>query len=236
MKRILYVACMAGAMTVAACSDRQDVGRTLGLVAAAGDSSIDSTPGPKPGPVASVTVFPESATVVVGDSIGFFADLRDAQGNPARDANVKWSVGDPTVARVEGEFGQSLVLRALRTGTTTITARSHGKEGSAELVVRDSQPPPPPPPPGDSVATVSVSPDTAVAAAGDTATFFATLRDANGNILSGRPVAWSVSDSTVARIEATFGESVVIRALAAGSAVVTATSEGKSGAGSLFVR
>jgi uncharacterized protein YjdB len=86
------------------------------------------------------------------------------------------------------------------------------------------------------VATVSVSPDTAVAAVGDTVPYFATLRDANGNILSGRVVTWSVSDSTVARVEGASSQSAVIRALAAGSAVVTATSEGKSGSGSLFVR
>jgi adhesin/invasin len=147
---------------------------------------------------------------------------------------VKWSVADPTVARIEGEFGQSVILRALRQGATTVTARSHGKSGSAQLVVTDSTPPPPPP--GDSVATVSVSPDTAVAAAGDTVPYFATLRDANGNILSGRVITWSVSDSTVARVEAASGSAAVIRALAAGSALVTATSEGKSGAGSLFVR
>ena len=169
----------------------------------------------------------------MGDSAGFFADLRDAAGVPARDANVKWSVADPTVARIEGAFGQSVILRALGRGTTTVTARSHGKSGTALLVV-DSLPPPPPP--GDSVATVSVTPDTAVAAAGNTVNFFATLRDAHGNVLSGRVVVWSVSDSAVARVEAAFGESAVIRALAAGSTLVTATSEGKSGSGSLLVR
>ena len=154
MKHVLSVLLVAGAMAVAACSGRDGASRPLGL-AAAGDSSGDSIPGPKPGPVASVTVSPPSQTVAVGDSAGFFADLRDAAGNPARDANVKWSVADPTLARIEGEFGQSVILRALRRGTTTVTARSHGKSGTAQLVV-DSLPPPPPP--GDSVATVEVTP------------------------------------------------------------------------------
>jgi uncharacterized protein YjdB len=234
MKRILSLWLFAGTMAVAACNEHDGVGRPLGLAAAA-DSSGDSIPPPKPGPVVSVTVNPESVTVGVGDSAGFFADLRDANGNPAKDANVKWSVADPSVARIEGEFGQSVILRALRLGTTTVTARSHGKSGTALLLV-DSLPPPPPPPPGDSVATVTVSPDSAVAAVGDTIAYFATLRDAQGNILSGRVVTWSVGDSTVARVEAASGESAVIRALAAGSTRVTATSEGKSGSGSLLVR
>src|SRR5207244_4411343 len=88
MKGVLTAALAATALAVAACSEQREAGRPLGLAAAV-DSSGDSIPGRKPGPVASVTVSPESATVVVGDSAGFFADLRDAAGNPARDANVK---------------------------------------------------------------------------------------------------------------------------------------------------
>src|SRR5437899_11440407 len=207
---------LTAALAVAACSEQHGAGRPLGLAAAV-DSSGDSIPGVKPGPVASVTVSPESATVVVGDSAGFFADLRDAAGNPARDANVRWSVADPTVARIEGEFGQSVILRALRRGSTTVTARSHGKSGAALLVV-DSLPPPPPP--GDSVATVEVTPSADTVAAGDSASFFATLRDANGNVLSGRTVSWTVSDSAVARSEGAFGQTVIVRAGGAGCGLV----------------
>ena len=231
MKGVLTAALAAMALAVAACSEQDGAGRPLGLTAT-GTASGDSIPGRKPGPVAAVTVAPESATVNVGDSAGFFADLRDAAGSPARDANVKWSVADPTVASIEGEFGQSVILRALRPGTTTVTARSHGKSGTAHLVV-DSLPPPPPP--GDSVATVTVTPSADTVAAGDSASFFADLRDAHGNPLSGRAVSWTVSDSSVARIEGAFGQTVVIRAVSAGFSLVTATSEGKSGSGSVVV-
>jgi uncharacterized protein YjdB len=231
MKHIFSVWLVAGTMAVAACSEQDGASRPLGLAAAA-DSSGDSIPGRKPGPVASVTVSPPSASVAVGDSTGFFADLRDAQGNAITDDHVRWSVADPTVARIEGAFGQSVILRALQRGTTTVTARSHGKSGTAQLVV-DSLPPPPPP--GDSVATVEVTPSADTVAAGDSASFFATLRDAHGNMLSGPAVSWTVSDSSVARIEGAFGQTVVIRAVGAGSALVTATSEGKSGSGSIVV-
>jgi uncharacterized protein YjdB len=152
MKGVLTAALAATALAVAACSEYDGASRPLGL-AAATDSSGDSIPGRKPGPVASVTVSPPSASVVVGDSTGFFADLRDAQGNAITDDHVKWSVADPTVARIEGAFGQSVILRALQRGTTAVTARSHGKSGTAQLVVTDSAPPPPPdstPPPPDS--------------------------------------------------------------------------------------
>src|SRR2546430_839052 len=111
-------------------------------------------------------------------------------------------------------------------------SRSHGKSGTAHLVV-DSLPPPPPP--GDSVATVTVTPSADTVAAGDSASFFADLRDAHGNPLSGRAVSWTVSDSSVARIEGAFGQTVVIRAVSDGFSLVTATSEGKSGSGSVVV-
>src|SRR2546423_614079 len=130
-------------MPAAGCSDETGPNRRLSPTLA-GDSSVDSTPPGKPGPVASVTVTPSGDTVAVRDSAGFFATLRDAQGNVISDSHVKWSVADPTVARVEGEFGQSVILRALRSGSTLVTARSHGKRGSAELLVVEALPTPPP--------------------------------------------------------------------------------------------
>src|SRR5438093_520093 len=123
-------------------------------------------------------------------------------------------------------------MKGVLTAALAATARSHGNSGTALLVV-DSLPPPPPP--GDSVATVEVTPSADTVAAGDSASFFATLRDANGNILSGRAVSWTVNDSSVARIEGAFGQTAVIRAVGTGSALVTATSEGKSGSGSILV-
>jgi len=220
----------AVAITAAACSDETGPNRRLSPTLT-GDSSVDSTPPGNPGPVASVTVTPSGDTVAVRDSAGFFATLRDAQGNVISDSHVKWSVADPTVARIEGEFGQSVILRALRSGSTLVTAKSHGKRGSAELVVVESLPPPP----TDSVASVTVTPAADTVVRGDSAIFFALLRDARGDTLSGRPVTWSVSDSTVAHVEAAFGQTVVIRTSGAGFALITATSEGKSGSAQLSV-
>jgi uncharacterized protein YjdB len=154
MRHILACGVAAAAIAAAACNDQLGPRRRLiPNLGATADSSADSTPGGKPGPVASVTVTPPSDTVAVGDSAGFFATLQDAQGSFISDGHVKWSVADPSVASIEGQFGQSLIVRALRSGVTEITARSHGKRGSAQLVVTDSVPPPPPdstPPPPDS--------------------------------------------------------------------------------------
>src|SRR5207302_8970718 len=122
--------------------------------------------------------------------------------------------------------GQSGSRGSARPGSTRGTARRSGKRGRAKLVVVDSLPPPPP---ADSVASVTVTPTADTVVRGDSAIFFALVRNARGDTLSGRTVTWSVSDSTVAHVQAAFGQTVVIRTSGAGFALITATSEGKSG-------
>jgi uncharacterized protein YjdB len=231
MQRPVILVMVAAA--IAACSDGAGPAapaRSLHHLTAA-DTAGDTTPGhPRARPVASVTVLPAEDTVAVGDSASFFALILDGQGNVVTGARVRWRVADPTVARIEAVFGESVILRALRPGATILTARSKGRSGSARLVVLDSLPGGG----GDSVASVTVSPPLDSVLVGDSAGFFATLRDANGNLLS-RPVTWTVSDSTVALIEDAFGQSVQVRAVGTGSSLIIATSEGVSGSAVLVV-
>ncbi|MGH7674967.1 MAG: hypothetical protein ACREMV_06820, partial [Gemmatimonadales bacterium] len=79
------------------------------------------------------------------------------------------------------------------------------------------------------VAVVAVVPSSRVMAVNDSAGFRAEPRDATGNLLTNRPIAWFSSDSSVLRIDGAFGEHVIVRARKAGSAVMRATSEGKVG-------
>lgn len=83
------------------------------------------------GAVASVVLSPAGAVVSVGDSLGFFATTYNASGQPVMNRRVDWAVQDTTVAWVIGQFGQSLILRAARAGTTTVIARSEGKADTA---------------------------------------------------------------------------------------------------------
>jgi acid phosphatase len=78
---------------------------------------------------------------------------------------------------------------------------------------------------------VTVSPSSASVQVGQTAQLTATPRDASGTPLTGRVVTWSSSDSTVARVST----SGLVTGRAAGSATITATSEGKSGAAAITV-
>jgi uncharacterized protein YjdB len=81
------------------------------------------------------------------------------------------------------------------------------------------------------VATVTVSPATASVLLGATQQLSAVLRDANGNLLTGRSVTWSSSNPVVALVSS----SGLVTGLVLGSATITATSEGKSGTAALTV-
>src|SRR5438105_251461 len=178
------------------------------------------------GAVASVTVTPSLDTLLAGDTIRFDATPRDSQGNRLGDRPVVWTLGDTSIARIENRTSQSAWVRGLKSGSTTLTATSEGHSGSAQVVV--TTPPP--------VASVSVTPPADTVVVGDDSVFFsATLRDAQGRPLYGRTVTWAISDTSVARIVSSYGPYVSFRPLKPGSAVVTATSEGKTGTAQLAV-
>ncbi len=85
-----------------------------------------------------------------------------------------------------------------------------------------------------SVASVVVQPASASIAVGDTMSFSVVLRDSDGNILTGRAVSWFSTDSAFAIVN-NFGTAIVGRGMRAGSAVLQATSEVKTGQASITV-
>jgi hypothetical protein len=86
-------------------------------------------------------------------------------------------------------------------------------------------------PPAPVVTSVTVSPPSASVAPGGTAALEATVKDQNGNVMTGQTVTWS-SNNTAA---ATVSSSGVVTGVAAGSATITATSSGKTGTSSISV-
>lgn len=84
-----------------------------------------------------------------------------------------------------------------------------------------------------SVAAVSISPSTVqlVAGALEQMHLEATITGPSGSILSGRSVLWSSSDRKIATVSA----DGVVNGIAQGTAIITATSEGKSGSATVKV-
>ena len=188
-------------------------------------TDTSGTGGGATGPVASVMVRVWE-TFAPTDSLGAYAELRNADGALLNGRTVTWTIGDPTVATIAWQGGQSVLLRGLKNGSTTLTATSEGKSNTVTVSLvagsggggNNG---------GGSVASVSL-PATISAVAGDSVGVFATLRDSVGNTISNRTVTFSVADTTVIHIMGAFGQSVVLRATKAGSTTLTASIEGKT--------
>src|SRR5205085_2857394 len=138
------------------------------------------------------------------------ATPRDAAGNALTGRAVSWVSSNSSAATVSG----SGLVTGVGGGTATITATSEGHAGTATIVVTAVP-----------VTSVSVSPASASVPQGQTVQLTATPRDASGNALSGRAVTWTSSNTSVATVTNTGRVSGVT----AGSATITATSEGQSG-------
>ena len=169
-----------------------------------------------PLPVASVSVTPATATIGVGQTAQYAAITRDAFGNPLGGRTVTWSSSNPAVATVNGA-GQAT---GVAVGSATLTATSEGKSGTAAILVTNVP-----------VASVTVSPATASVPAGQTVQLTATLKDANGNTLTGRTVTWSSDNTAVATVSG----SGLVSGVVAGAATITATSEAKTGTSAITV-
>ena len=167
-------------------------------------------------PVASVTVTPSPASVAVGLTVQLTATPKDANGNPLSGRVITWSTDNPSVATVDG----SGLVTGAAVGSATITATSEGKSGTSSITVTAVP-----------VASVTVTPSPASVQAGQQVQLTATLKDANGNVLTGRVVTWSSNRTSVA----TVGGNGLVSGVTAGSATITATSEGKSGTSSITV-
>ena len=167
-------------------------------------SCSDSTPSaPGPAPVVSVSVDPLSASMLAGTTQTLTATPKDAAGSLLTSRTVSWSSSDQSIATVSSGG----LVTAVAAGSTTITATSEGKFGSAAITV--SAP----------VATVSVMLSYNSVMAGQSLDLQVGARDAAGNSLPGRVVTLSSSDPTLA-IVASNG---FVSTLAPGTVSITAT-------------
>lgn len=167
--------------------------------------------------VGSVSVTPASASGDAGGVVQLYGIAYDSGGQPVP-AAIHWSSSAPAVAAVD----TAGTVHLLSEGTATITASAGAAVAQSTITVR---------PAGVPVASVTVDPATSTLAVNDSVQLHATLRDADGHVLS-RGVTWSSSDSTVARV---FFDGLV-QAVKSGSATITASSEGVSGTGRVTVQ
>jgi uncharacterized protein YjdB len=190
------------------------LGILLGACSSGG--SKDSTP-TVPTPVLStVTISLSLATIQVGQTSNASASGLDQNGASIALGAVVWSSNSTGVATV----GASGVVSGVAPGQAQIIGTSGGKQG-LQLITIIPIP----------VSSVTVAPAAQTLAIGATQQLSATTFDANNNVLTGRVVTWSTSDST----KVTVSGAGLATAIAAGSATITATSEGKTGSAVITV-
>src|SRR5207253_2276562 len=172
--------------------------------------------GTTPAPVATVSVSPATANVLIGATVQLMATPKDANGTPLSGRVVTWASNNQAVATVSA----SGLVTAQAVGTATITATSEGKSGTASITVTPVP-----------VAAVTVSPASQTIQTGGAVQLTATPRDASGTPLSGRTITWASDHTGVATVSATG----LVTGAGVGTATITATSEGKSGTAAITV-
>ena len=178
---------------------------TIAVLVACADSSDPVSPRP----VVTVAVTPAANALIIGQTAALVATAKDASGNPIAGRAVQWATSNASVATVSAAG----VVTAVAAGAATLSATVEGKTGQATVAV--SRVP---------VASVRVTPRTAVLDAGATRQLTAVALDAVGNALEGRAVEWTTDASSVATVSATG----LVQAVASGYADIKATIEGKS--------
>jgi len=146
------------------------------------------------------------ASMEPGQSVTLTALAQDARGATVSSARFTWASSNEDVARV-GSDGR---LEARAAGTAVITAATGGVTGRVDVAVAAA-----------SVASVAVDQATLEMTVGDERTVAAEPRGSDGSRLDGRNVTWESSDPAVATVSA--GR---VAARGAGTATITATSEG----------
>ncbi|MEP6495314.1 MAG: Ig-like domain-containing protein, partial [bacterium] len=167
-------------------------------------------------PVASVTVAPPTANIVVGGTAQLTATTKDAGGTVLTGRVVTWGSSNTLIATVSATG----VVTGVAAGSATITATSEGQNGTSAVTV--TQVP---------VASVTVTPPSANVTVGSVTGLLATPKDAGGTVLTGRLITWGSSNDAVATVSANGS----VTAVALGTATITATSEGQSGTSAITV-
>jgi len=109
------------------------------------------------------------------------------------------------------------LVTTLTAGTANITATSETRSGSAVLTVNAVPIP---------VATVTVSLAPTSVTVGATSQATAVTLSGSGTVLTGRTITWTSANPAVATVNINSG---LVTAVTAGTAIITATSETKTG-------
>ncbi len=178
--------------------------------------------------VVPTTSFPNNPTLVTGTAFDFRPDGLQFLSPVAltiryEDANVPTGVneGDLRLFRAAGNTWNQVSGSNPNTSENVVTGPITSFSVYAVLATETNAP----------VASVTVIPATASVEVNGIVQLTAELRDTQGNLLEGREIAWSSETPDFASVD----EDGLVTGRAAGTTMITATSEGQSGSAELTV-
>ena len=168
-----------------------------------------------PSAVRSVTISTSTTVVGLGDTLRLAATAVDTRGRAIADAAIGWTSLEPAIAEVDGTG----LVTGVELGEARIVAASGAHADTVVLTVVATP----------QAVTVEAPRDTLVL--GDTATFTVNVVDAKGQQVASAAIEWSVSDTTVLRVD----EAGLVRAVEPGTASVVAAAGALSGSAEVTV-
>jgi uncharacterized protein YjdB len=169
-----------------------------------------------PAPVGSISIRLDDATLNVGQLAHASATTTDVNGQVVTGRSITWSVDQLSVITAVSTAGDKANLTGRGQGTAVLTATSEGQSASVTVTVAMAP-----------VQTVIVNLASTNILPGQTTQATAQLKDALGNVLTGRVVTWSSLDPSIAVISAVG----VVTGVSTGAVIIRATSEGQTGDG-----
>jgi uncharacterized protein YjdB len=169
--------------------------------------------------VVAVEITPDTASVIVGQSLTLTATAIASDSSTVAGQSTTWSSSNTSIATVTSTGS----VKGVAPGKASVTAVSGGVSSTAAVSVSSA--------PAVPVASVAVTPGTASITVGHTTQLSATTLDSGGATLTGRSMTWASSDPSVATVSATG----LVTGVGAGTATVTATSEGQVGTSTITV-
>ena len=197
---------------------RMRLGAALSGALALGCGLTES--GPVVDRIESINIVPARLSLLPFQSVDLAVFATTSHGGQAETGLLQWSTTGGTVAS-NGVINGVLHVTyssptAIGNYLFTVTTVTGAPTNSADIVVTATAVP---------VNMVTVTPGNVSLTVADTTRLHATLTEATGRVIVGRPIDWSTTNALVATVDATGS----VRAIGVGTATITATSELHSG-------
>ena len=154
--------------------------------------------------VESISINKQSVTLEIGDVLHLTASLRPSNARAA----VSWKSSAPNVASVD----QTGSVKALSTGTATITASADGKTATCEVIVKSSD---------VAVSSLTIDKNALDLLVNETFQLTATVSPSDA---TDKTVSWATSNAAIASVS----DKGLVTAISEGEATITASAGGKS--------